>query len=154
MPTLRAPRDARQRKADVSEKLRREVDCWVASASATGEAHLIPLSYVWDGTRVTLATLRRSRTVRNLGRAGWARLAWGPTRDVVILEGPVTIVGHEDIDPALAEAFAVATGFDPRGLPAEPEYVYLSVTPRRIQAWREENELEGREIMTDGVWGA
>jgi hypothetical protein len=26
------------------------------------------------------------------------------------------------------------------------------VTPRRIQAWREENELAEREIMRDGRW--
>ena len=31
-------------------------------------------------------------------------------------------------------------------------YAYLRVTPRRIQAWREENELAEREIMRDGHW--
>src|SRR5437588_11283253 len=129
MSAAPAPRDLGQRIADVREKLREEVDCWVASASATGEAYLIPLSFIWDGTRITLATPRASRTARNLQRASWARLAWGPTRDVVILEGLVTISPRDAVDPALAEAFAVATGFDPRRLPAEPEYVYLSVIP-------------------------
>lgn len=148
------PRDARQRKADVLENLRREVNCWVASASATGETHLIPLSYTWDGTRLTLATLRYSRTARNLQRAGWVRLALGQPSDVVILEGSVTFVRREDIDPSVAEAFAIAAGFDPRRLPAEPAYVYLSVMPRQIQAWRGPNELAGREIMTDGIWRA
>lgn len=154
MSTPPPPRDARQRKADVWEKLGREVNCWVASASATGDAYLIPLSFVWDGTRLTLATLRRSRTARNLERAGRVRLALGPASDVVIVEGMVTLVRREDVDPTLAEAFAARAGFDPRRLPPEPDYVYLSVTPRRIQAWREENELAGREIMTDGVWRA
>jgi hypothetical protein len=148
------PRDPAQRKTDVLDKLRREVDCWVASASAIGDAYLIPLSFVWDGSTVTLATLRRSRTCRNLARAGWARLALGPTRDVVILEGPVTEISVDAIDPALADAFATATGFDPRQLAAQPEYVYLSVEPRRIQAWREANELPGRDVMIDGVWQA
>jgi len=31
-------------------------------------------------------------------------------------------------------------------------YAYLRVTPRRIQAWREENELAEREVMRDGHW--
>src|SRR5215472_8509471 len=97
------PRDLALRKADVLEKLRREVDCWVASAGATGDAYLIPLSFVWDGSTVTLATPRGSRTCRNLARAGWARLALGPTRDVIILEGPVTAISLDGINPALAE---------------------------------------------------
>jgi len=28
----------------------------------------------------------------------------------------------------------------------------IHVTPLRIQAWREENELAGRTIMRSGVW--
>jgi hypothetical protein len=154
MPARAPARSAQQRKADVLEKLRQEVDCWVASADASGEAYLIPLSFVWHDDRVTLATIRKSRTARNLERAGWARLGLGPTRDVVILEGPVTVISRDAIDPDLAEAFAVATGFDLRRLPANPAYVYLQVTPRQIQAWREANELAGRDVMVDGVWQA
>ena len=152
MPARPPARSAAQRKVDTLEKLHQEVDCWVASASASGEAYLIPLSFVWDGTRITLATPRNSRTTRNLERAAWARLALGQTRDVVIVEGSVTVVTCDAIDPDLAKAFAKATGFDPRQLPAEPEYVYLCVAPRRIQAWREANELAGRDLMSDGVW--
>src|SRR6059058_1460324 len=83
-----APRSTAQRKADVLEKLRRDVDLWAASAGATGEAYLIPLSFYWDGAGLTIATPGRSRTARNRRRAGRARVALGPTRDVVILEGP------------------------------------------------------------------
>ena len=53
-------------------------------------------------------------------------------------------------DPELEEAHAQATEFDPRTL-AE-EYVYLRITPRAIQAWREVNELAGRWVMRDGEW--
>jgi hypothetical protein len=41
-------------------------------------------------------------------------------------------------------------GFDPRTL--ADEYVYLRITPREIQAWREANELEGRQLMRRGTW--
>jgi hypothetical protein len=47
--------------------------------------------------------------------------------------------------------FAARTGFDPRGL-APPPYRWFRVSPRRIQAWREVNELPGRELMRDGRW--
>ena len=39
-----------------------DVDLWVASAGATGEAYLIPLSFYWDGAGLTIATPGRSRT--------------------------------------------------------------------------------------------
>ena len=143
------PRSTAQRKADVQEKLGREVDAWVASASETGEAYLIPLSYVWDGARLTVATPTASRTARNLRRAGWARIALGPTRDVVVLEGPVEFIPC-GADDALADAHAAATGFDARREPQD--YVYIRLTPRRIQAWREADELPGRDVMVDGRW--
>jgi hypothetical protein len=48
------------------------------------------------------------------------------------------------------DRFAARTGFDPRGL--APPYRWFRVSPRRIQAWREVNELPGRELMRDGRW--
>ena len=54
------------------------------------------------------------------------------------------------MDVAEADLFAERSGFDPRELSSP--YAYLRVTPRRVQAWREENELDEREIMRDGRW--
>ena len=138
-----------QRKSDTLEKLRTEVDLWVASASEDGHAYLVPLSYYWDGRTLTLATPLATRTARNLIRARWVRAALGPTRDVVIIEGPVEAI-RMGTDPALEEQHARATGFDPRALSAD--YVYLRITPHEIQAWREANELEGRLLMKNGKW--
>ena len=145
-----APRNAEQRTDDVRQKLRDEVDCWVASASSTSDAYLVPLSFYWDGARLLLATPTNSRTARNLRRAGEARLALGPTRDVVMIEGAVTFIPRDVLDDARATAHAEKTGFDPRQI-AE-EYVYIEVIPRTIQAWRESNELAGRFVMRDGHW--
>jgi hypothetical protein len=142
-------RSRSRRRADTLAKLSDGVDLWVASADQAGGAYLVPLSYYWDDSTLTLATPRASRTARNLVRAGWARVALGPTRDVVIVEGPVEAIPI-GTDADLENAHARAAGFDPREL-AE-EYVYLRVTPRRIQAWREANELEGRELMREGEW--
>ena len=131
------------------DRLRSDVDLWVASASETGEAYLVPLSFQWDGSKLTTATPRRSVTARNLMRAGWARVALGETRDVVIVEGPVESVAL-GTDPELEAAHAAAAGFDPREL--AQEYVYLTITPHEVQAWREANELEGRFLMRGGTW--
>ena len=147
---MAAPARSRaQRRIDVLAKLRNDVDLWVASADEAGNAYLVPLSYYWDDSTVTIATPRASRTATNLVRAGWARVALGPTRDVVIIEGPVEAISI-GADTRLEEAHAQATGFDPRTL-AE-EYVYLRITPQSIQAWREANELEGRQLMRRGAW--
>jgi hypothetical protein len=50
----------------------------------------------------------------------------------------------------LEDAHATASGFDPRELTTE--YVYLRITPSLIQAWRESNELDGRDLMLEGRW--
>jgi hypothetical protein len=143
------PRSRSQRRADTLAKLESEIDLWVASANETGGAYLVPLSYCWDGSTLTVATPRASRTGRNFVRVGWARVALGPTRDVVIIEGPVEAlpIGTNE---SLEDRHANATGFDPRTL-AE-EYIYLRITPHEIQAWRESNELEGRRLMRRGEW--
>jgi hypothetical protein len=143
------PRSRAQRRSDALARLSGDVDLWVASADAEGNAYLIPLSHHWDGEALTIATPRASRTARNLLRAGRARVALGHTRDVVIVEGPVEL-REIGADPALEDALARSAGFDPR---AEPEdYVYLRITPHEIQAWRESNELAGRRLMRGGRW--
>jgi hypothetical protein len=48
------------------------------------------------------------------------------------------------------DRFVAHTGFDPRAL-ATP-YRWFRISPRRIQAWREVNELPDRELMRDGRW--
>ena len=82
-------------------------------------------------------------------RARWARVALGTTRDVVIIEGAVEELPI-GADPQLEDAHAQATGFDPRAAPEE--YVYLRITPDAIQAWRESDELPGRQLMRRGTW--
>jgi hypothetical protein len=67
----------------------------------------------------------------------------------VLIEGSVEAIPIGN-DTALEDAHAVASGFDPRTLATE--YVYLRITPRTIQAWREANELDGRDVMRDGLW--
>ncbi len=83
-------RTAEARKADVLAKLSaRGTDVWVASASLSGgarHAHLVPLSLAWIEERVVLALKADSPTALNITERRAARLALGPTRDVVIID--------------------------------------------------------------------
>jgi hypothetical protein len=144
-----APRPRAQRRNDTLAKLEAEVDLWVASTDEAGAAYLLPLSFYWDGSTLTLATPKTSRTGRNLVRAGWARVALGPTRDVVIIEGPIEAIPI-GADTSLEGAYAQAAGWDPREQP--DEHLYLRITPKTILAWRESNELAGRALMRGGEW--
>ena len=47
------PRSLEQRTADARQKLRSDVDLWAASADAVGGAHLVPLSFLWDGAALS-----------------------------------------------------------------------------------------------------
>ncbi|MFI6374183.1 pyridoxamine 5'-phosphate oxidase family protein [Streptomyces sp. NPDC050546] len=144
-------RGAEQRKKDTLHRLDHDVDAWVATAgTASGTPHLVPLSFLWNGSYLLFATPASSPTGRNLTATGRARVGIGPTRDVVLLEGTVETVQPGELAEQDAELFAAKTGFDPRRL-ATP-YLYFRVVPRRVQAWREADELHGRELMRDGRW--
>jgi hypothetical protein len=143
------PRELEERLRDTRARLESDVDLWVATPGSPG-VHLIPLSYLWDGTAFLISTPRASVTGRNLLADGRVRLGLGPTRDVVVVDGIAEPVDLADLAPETGDAFAAKTGFDPREL--DEPYQYFLIRPRRIQAWREANELRGRDLMRDGRW--
>ena len=144
-------RTLEQRKHDTLQRLEHDVDAWIATADGdSGTPYLVPLSFLWDGGTVLVATLAASPTGRNLQATGKARVGIGPTRDVVLIEGTVDAVPATEIPAEVGDAFAAKTGFEPRAL-AGP-YLYFRIRPQRLQAWREVNELAGRELMRDGEW--
>ncbi|MGI5521747.1 pyridoxamine 5'-phosphate oxidase family protein [Micromonospora sp. CA-259024] len=143
------PRSLEQRKQDTLARLNHDLDAWVASADRDGNAYLVPLSFLWDSAAFILATAESSPTARNMRSSGRVRLSVGPTRDVVLIEGAVETFSRETVPADLAEAFATKL-WDARV--GTTRYAYFRVTPRRIQAWREENELAGRDLMRDGHW--
>jgi len=138
-----------QRVHDTLHRLDHDVDAWVAT-SGDAAPYLVPLSFLWDGTTLLIATPTDSPTGRNLRVTGRIRLGLGPTRDVVLVEGTVDATPAAEIPDDIGDAFAVKTGFDPREL--RTPYHYFRVRPHRIQAWREVNELDGRELMRDCRW--
>ncbi|MEU7745610.1 pyridoxamine 5'-phosphate oxidase family protein [Nonomuraea sp. NPDC049158] len=146
-----SPRTPQQRKQDTLDRLAHDVDAWVATADGQGGTpYMVPLSFLWDGATLLISTPATSPTSRNLQATGKVRLGIGPTRDVVLIEGSVQAVPAGELSDQLGDAFAAKTGFDPRRLSSP--YLYFRIQPQRLQAWREADELEGRDLMRDGHW--
>jgi hypothetical protein len=144
------PRSGTQRREDTLHRLNVDIDVWIATASADGKPYLVPLSFLWDGTTLLIATPASSPTSRNLQATGKVRVGVGATRDVVLIEGSVEVLADGELSDEIGDAFADKTGFDPRELTTP--YRYFRIHPQRVQAWREANELVGRELMRGGAW--
>ena len=143
-------RDRETRKKDTLTMLATEaIDVWVATAAAAGAPYLVPLSLAWVDERVVIAVEGSSVTARNLTTSGEARLAVGPTRDVVLIDAVLDKAVDVAADDALGAAYVAQADWDPRG---DNGYVFLVLRPVRIQAWREANEMTGRTLMRDGTW--
>ncbi|MFA9432518.1 pyridoxamine 5'-phosphate oxidase family protein [Egicoccus sp. AB-alg2] len=144
------PRDRQARKADSLAMLATPaIDAWVATASAVGAPHLVPLSLVWVDERAVVAVEESSVTARNLTTSGTARLAVGPTRDVVMIDAALEKVVPVSDDQSLGSAYVAQADWDPR---RSTGYVFLVLRPVRIQAWRQVNEIPGRTLMRQGSW--
>ncbi|MEU9733007.1 pyridoxamine 5'-phosphate oxidase family protein [Streptomyces sp. NPDC048002] len=150
MTTSPAVRTPAQRRLDVLDRLETEIDIWVATADSDGVPCLVALWFVWDGEALWLATRPANPTGRNLRTGGRARLAFGHTRDVVLIDGTVETFTAEEVPAPAAEAFTAKTGWDPRGERAP--YAFFRVRPEAVQAWHEARELPQRHLMRDGVW--
>ena len=144
------PRSLPERRRDTEHGLTHDIDVWVASASADGAPYLVPLSFDWDGELLLVATPTDSPTGRNLAATRAVRLGLGHTRDVSMIEGDVEVLEIDALPVHQGDRFAARTGFDPRAQ-ATP-YRWFRISPRRIQAWREVNELADRELMRAGRW--
>lgn len=150
MTDLPPARDGATRRTDSLALLSTPaIDVWVATASADGVPHLVPVSLAWVGERVVVAVDGGSVTARNLRASGRARLGVGPTRDVVMIDARLERTVGVDDDAELGASYAAQADWDPRGLAG---YVFLVLRPERLQAWREANEMAGRTLLRDGVW--
>ncbi|MEZ0069316.1 nitroimidazol reductase NimA-like FMN-containing flavoprotein (pyridoxamine 5'-phosphate oxidase superfamily) [Streptacidiphilus sp. MAP12-20] len=144
-----AARSLEQRIADTRTRFGRDEDVWVSTGGSKGP-YLVPLSFDWDGTHFVISTLLASTTARHLVENGMVRLAFGPTRDVTMVEGTAVVILDEELDAGVGESYARRNAWDPRKEPQR--YQWFRITPVRIQAWREANELAGRDLMKQSQW--
>jgi hypothetical protein len=141
-----AARPIAERVADTRDRLARDVDAWVSTVDPDGEPRLAALSFLWHDEGLLVATSRTGATGRNLLERPTVRMGIGHLRDVVLVDGAVEVTEPDDVT---ADAFAAKAGFDPRPIDG---FAFFRVTPRSIQAWREENELAGRFVLRAGEW--
>ena len=120
-------RDRETRKADTLKMLTTPaIDVWVATAASPGVPYLVPLSLAWVDGKVLIALEASSLTARNLASSAQARLAVGPTRDVVIIDALLEKTVDVAADEALGAAYVAQADWDPRGLTG---YVFLVLRP-------------------------
>jgi len=144
------PRPPATRKADSLALLATPaIDVWVATAAASGGAHLVPVSLAWVADRAVIAIAANSLTARNLAEDPEARLAVGPTRDVVMIDAVLERTLDVFADDDLWAAYTSQADWDPR---QGSGYVFLVFRPVRLQAWREADEIAGRTLMRDETW--
>lgn len=141
-------RPRRERRQAAIEHLRSNTNLWLATAADGRGPHLIPVSYWWDGARLTTATFEDSRTLNNIKAQPKVRAAIGTTGDVLMIDATAIVVSAADLDVRALEGYAQASG-NPR--PA-PTLHYVQLVPRRMQVWRGASEFSGRTVMRDGIW--
>src|SRR3954462_2911019 len=105
------------------------IDVWVATASAQGTPHLVPLSLAWVEERVVIALEASSVTARNLTANGEARLGVGPTPNVGVIDAVLERVVDVSADDALHAAYLAQADWYPGD---DPGYVFLVLRPVRV----------------------
>lgn len=68
---METPRNLQQRKQDTLGRLESDVDAWIASADAEGNAYLLPLSFLWDGSAERTPLPSTDRMPGSVGRLGF-----------------------------------------------------------------------------------
>ena len=86
------------------------------------------MSLAWVDERVVIAIPHGSVTTRNLTASGRARLAVGPSRDVVMIDAELERSAGVDDDKELGAAYAAQSDWDPRG---DSDYLFLVLRPVR-----------------------
>ena len=142
------PRGLSERREAALERLASGSQIWLATGSDGRGAHLIPVAYVWTGDALVTATFERSVTTANLQANPQARIAVGTTADVVMIDATARLTPVAEIDPTAADGYAQVSR-DPRTVSG---FVYIRLTPQRVQVWKGVHEFSGRTVMLDGEW--
>jgi hypothetical protein len=148
-------RSRQQRKVDALKLLETGPHIVLATANSDGRTpHQVPLTFVWDGERLIMGMVEPQRTADNLRRTGWARGMVGTPRDVVMVEGEVTLIPIDELDPAIGDALKARWTNPNIDFREMPGFVFAQLHPERIQAYRP-GYIEGgpdRTLMRRGKW--
>jgi Pyridoxamine 5'-phosphate oxidase len=106
-------RSASQRKADALLRLERDANVWIATSSADGQPHLVPLSLAWDGLHMLVATPSVTPTARNAAATGVCKASLDSADDVVIIDADVEVVDFASSDPETVARYVERVGWNP-----------------------------------------
>jgi hypothetical protein len=143
-------RSASQRRADALLRLEQDANVWIATSSADGQPHLVPLSLAWDGRRILVATPSVTPTARNAAATGVCKASLDSAEDVVLIDADVEVVDFASVDPDTTARYVERVGWNPAD--EAGEWSLLIVEPRTVRAWNSVDEISGRTIMRQGQW--
>lgn len=143
-------RPSSERASQARKRLETEANVWIASASADGVPHLVPLSLAWIDDLIVVATPSDTPTARNIAANGHARAALDSADDVVLFDTDAQAFEFTDAEATLVDRYIERVGWDPRDNPGT--WSLLVLMPRRGHAWNGPAEITGRTIVRDETW--
>lgn len=143
-------RSVAERANHARARLQSDSNVWIATASADGSPHLVPLSLTWIDDQIVVATPADTPTGKNVAESGKARAALDSADDVVIIDADARLVLFADADPAMVKRYVERVGWNPSNEPVE--WALLVLTPTRGQAWNGPAEIAGRTFIRNGSW--
>ena len=143
-------RDIATRKKDVLETLAKNGRFWLGTADVTGRPHVIAVSAWWESEALVMATLGTSRTARNIETNPRVTLATGAFNDAIVIHAQMIESSAVEDSPELAKGFKAALGWEPSEV--SPGWIFFRLRPTKIQAFRDYEEIEGRDVMVRSRW--
>lgn len=119
---------------------------WLSTTRPDGRPHCVPVWFVWQDNKAWFITDRQLQKARNLAGAGWVVLCAGDGDDVIIIEGPATMVTDETEKDAVDRLYS-AKYVDPAT--GQTDTVHheradlYRVTARHVMTW-EYGSVAGR----------
>ena len=127
--------------AEVEAQLRAAFNYWLSTTRPTGAPHAVPIWGLWHEGAFYFYTEPQTQKVKNLTAHPDAVLHLESADDVVIVEGPTTVVPPGSAEWAAVDAGLFAKYKDPasgaglRLADAAHDPVVYKLQPRHVRAW-------------------
>ena len=111
--------------------------CRFATASAKGEPHVVPVSYVWEAGKAIIVTDYGTRKLKNLRENPEAAVLvdTSDTNKLVLISGPVEIIEKGEEYRRLYKLFHSKLSWVRRDPWKEGEAPFIKVTPHFKTSW-------------------
>jgi uncharacterized protein len=111
--------------------------CRFATASKTGEPHVVPVSYIWDQDYAYIVTDYGTRKLKNLRENPHAAVLVdsGGTQKLLLISGPVEIIEKGEEYRRLYKLFYSKLSWVKRDPWKEGEAPFIKITPTFKAGW-------------------